>query len=78
VSHGGGLYTRSAHLDPDDVDVRAGDRVSAGDRLAGMGNSGRSDVRHLHFEVGVTSTAPDPCEGSFSFEAVHDPAGLGL
>jgi len=78
VSHGGGLYTRSAHLDPDDVDVRVGDRVSAGDRLAGMGNSGRSDVRHLHFEVGVASAAPDPCGGSFSFEAVHDPADLGL
>ncbi len=76
VHHGGGLYTRYAHLDPEDVDVRVGDEVDAGDRLGGMGNSGRSETRHLHYELGTAVEDFDPCAPARSFDRVFDPAPL--
>jgi murein DD-endopeptidase MepM/ murein hydrolase activator NlpD len=78
VRHEGGLYTRYAHLERASALVRPGDPVSVGDRLASMGNSGRSDVRHLHFELGTDGADPDPCAPATSFDAVHDPAAVGL
>lgn len=76
VDHGGGLYTRYAHLDGDAVWVEVGDAVDRGTSLAAMGNSGRSDVRHLHFELGTYGTVPDPCAPAFSFDRVYDPEDL--
>ena len=78
VDHGDGVVTRYAHLKPGEVDVRVGEAVTEGQVLARMGNSGRSDVRHLHFELGRMTTALDPCAPSQSFERVYDPTGLGL
>lgn len=78
VDHGGGLYTRYAHLNPDDVAVRVGDHVEQGDVLGGMGNSGRSETRHLHLELGTAGEAFDPCAPARSFDRVWDPAGVGL
>ena len=75
VDHGGGLVTRYAHLLPDSVVVQVGDAVSARAVLAAMGNTGRSDVRHLHLELGTIGTPLDPCQPSQSFDAVFDPAG---
>ena len=78
VDHGGGLFTRYAHLAADDVDVVVGDAVQAGQRLAGMGNSGRSEDRHMHLEVGSATEPFDPCAPARSFDVVHDPAPLGV
>ena len=78
VDHGGGLFTRYAHLAAGDVDVEVGDAVQAGERLAGMGNSGRSEDRHLHFEVGSAIEPFDPCAPTRSFDVVHPPAPLGV
>ena len=78
VHHGGEIYTRYAHLKEDTTSVVVGDDVSAGQVLAEMGNSGRSEVRHLHFELGSAAAGFDPCASSQSFDTVHDPARLGL
>ena len=78
VDHGEGLFTRYAHLAADDLDVVVGDAVPAGARLGGMGNSGRSEDRHLHFEVGSASSPFDPCAPTRSFDSVHPPAPLGV
>ena len=78
VHHGGGAYSRYAHLADGQVFVEVGDTVAAGDVLAVMGNTGRSEVRHLHFELGTTSATIDPCAAAWSFDAVYDPAGVGL
>jgi len=75
VDHGDGIVTRYAHLDPDGIDVRVGDAITTWTRLGWMGNSGRSELRHLHFELG-TSAGLDPCAPAQSFERVYDPAGL--
>lgn len=72
IRHPNGLFTRYAHLAPDSIQVLVGQRVSLGQELGRMGNSGRSDTRHLHFELGVAIEV-DPCAPAQSFNYVYDP-----
>lgn len=51
IDIGGGRYTFQAHLRPGSVSVAAGDRVRAGQQVGRVGNSGNSDLPHLHFHV---------------------------
>lgn len=58
VDHGGGMETRYAHLQ--DLKVRPGDHVEAGDAVGTVGESGRATGPHLHFEVRVDGDPIDP------------------
>ena len=58
VQHAFGIETRYAHLSQ--IRVSVGQRVSRGDRIGDMGNSGRSTGTHLHYEVRVGSTPVNP------------------
>ncbi|HEY8574461.1 M23 family metallopeptidase [Phenylobacterium sp.] len=58
VDHGRGFKTRYAHLHS--IGVRAGQRVAVGQRLGGMGSTGRSTGTHLHYEVWVNGRAQNP------------------
>jgi hypothetical protein len=49
VEHAGDVYTLYAHLSR--IDVQAGQRVLAGDRLGEVGRTGGAIGSHLHFEV---------------------------
>ncbi|HEX8753738.1 MAG TPA: M23 family metallopeptidase [Solirubrobacterales bacterium] len=51
VAIGHGRYAFYAHLQPGSVRVRVGQRVSAGEPLGLLGNSGNSNVPHLHFQL---------------------------
>jgi murein DD-endopeptidase MepM/ murein hydrolase activator NlpD len=58
VDHGFGMMTKYAHLA--DTSVRAGDTVRRGEKIGGVGMSGRSTGPHLHYEVMVDGIAADP------------------
>ena len=58
IDHGGGTKTLYAHLDS--FMVSYGDRVSTGQQIATMGNSGRSTGPHLHFSVFRNDRMEDP------------------
>ena len=58
VDHGGGFWTRYAHLSV--IDVGVGQHIERGDRLGGMGSTGHSTGNHLHYEVWQNGRAQDP------------------
>ena len=62
IRHGNGgtipySYTRMAHLKPGTISVDVGAAVTKGQTVANMGNTGRSDTRHSHVELGTKATA---------------------
>jgi murein DD-endopeptidase MepM/ murein hydrolase activator NlpD len=58
VDHGLGLETRYGHNER--LAVRVGDRVTRGQLIAAVGNTGRSSAPHLHFEVRKNGVPVDP------------------
>src|SRR6476660_5811057 len=54
---GDGNYAFYAHLKTGSVKVKVGDRLTTGQVIAALGNTGNSDAPHLHFHVMST---PDP------------------
>jgi murein DD-endopeptidase MepM/ murein hydrolase activator NlpD len=58
VDHGRGLKTRYAHLAV--ISVTVGQQVAVGQRLGGMGSTGRSTGTHLHYEVWLNGRAMNP------------------
>jgi murein DD-endopeptidase MepM/ murein hydrolase activator NlpD len=58
IDHGYGIMTRFAHASR--LLVKKGQRVSRGERIALVGNSGLATGPHLHYEVHVNGRAVNP------------------
>ena len=58
VNHGNGIVTKYAHLSR--VSVKQGQRVTRGQLIANVGNSGLSTGPHLHYEIHLNGRVVDP------------------
>ncbi|MFE4575783.1 M23 family metallopeptidase [Streptomyces chartreusis] len=61
IKHGNGTFSQYAHLSR--IDVKIGQVVKTGQKIAKSGNTGNSSGPHLHFEIRKTAnygTAIDP------------------
>jgi len=59
---GGGRFASYAHFQPNSLKVKVGDRVKLGQVLGLVGNSGNSDLPHLHFHI-TNAASPLGSEG---------------
>ncbi len=60
IEHSDGVKTLYGHCLSGSLMVKAGDKVSAGQAIARVGNTGNSFGAHLHFEVRVNGSAVNP------------------
>ena len=58
ITHAFGIETRYAHMAK--IRVKKGQRVSRGQKIGDMGNSGKSTGTHLHYEVRVNGKDVNP------------------
>ncbi|MEG0292359.1 MAG: M23 family metallopeptidase [Anaerovoracaceae bacterium] len=56
IKHDNGFYTHYKHLKKGSIRVSVGDTVTKDERIATMGNTGRSFGTHLHFETGYSKS----------------------
>jgi murein DD-endopeptidase MepM/ murein hydrolase activator NlpD len=58
INHGNGMITKYAHLSR--IGVKQGQRVTRGQVIANVGNSGLSTGPHLHYEIHLNGRVVDP------------------
>jgi murein DD-endopeptidase MepM/ murein hydrolase activator NlpD len=58
IDHGNGIVTLYAHCSK--IDVRQGQRVTRGQRVAAVGSTGLSTGPHLHYEIHINGKVVDP------------------
>lgn len=58
IRHQYGFETRYGHMSQ--IRAKVGQKVSRGDRIGDMGNSGRSTGTHLHYEIRIGGTPKNP------------------
>jgi murein DD-endopeptidase MepM/ murein hydrolase activator NlpD len=63
IDHGYGMRTQYGHVH--EVFVKRGDAVERGDKIASLGNSGRSTGPHLHYVVEVNGKTRNPLDYIF-------------
>jgi murein DD-endopeptidase MepM/ murein hydrolase activator NlpD len=70
IDHGYGVQTFYAHCSR--IDVRIGQRVERGDKIAEVGQTGIATGPHLHYEVLVNGAAVNPSDFIISRRVIVD------
>jgi len=70
VNHGYGVRTFYAHCSR--IDVRVGQQVDRGDKLAEVGRTGIATGPHLHYEILINGKAVNPRDFIFSRRVIVD------
>jgi murein DD-endopeptidase MepM/ murein hydrolase activator NlpD len=60
IDHGWGVYTRYCHQSK--IEVQVGEVVQTGQEIGLIGNTGRSDGPHMHWEVWVGGVQVNPLQ----------------
>ena len=76
IDHKFGIMTRYAHLSK--FNVKSGARVSRGDVIGFVGNTGRSRAPHLHYEVWVDDRTTHPLDYILEYYRSFDPRNQPL
>ncbi len=76
IDHGNDVISRYAHSSR--VLVKKGDLVKRGQKVAEVGNTGRSTGPHLHFEVLVQGVPQDPQTFLNAGRQIAQPAPIGV
>lgn len=63
IDHGAALKTIYCHMKQDSIGVKVGDKVSAGDKIGEIGQSGMAEFPHLHFGIVWENGVIDPYTG---------------
>jgi len=58
IDHGNGIVTRYAHCSR--IDVKNGQRVTRGQRIAAVGSTGLATGPHLHYEIHINGKVVNP------------------
>lgn len=73
IDHGFGYTTLYAHMR--DIDVKVGQKVTKGEKIGTVGNTGTSTAPHLHYEVRIDGKPVNPidyCMDGLSPEEYHE------
>ena len=71
IKHNDGTYTLYAHL-RDGIKVKKGQKVKQGDQIGNMGNTGKSEANHLHYEVYVGGASTSNRKNPLDYTYVYD------
>ena len=71
IKHNDGTYTLYAHL-KDGIKVKKGQKVKQGDQIGNMGNTGKSEANHLHYEVYVGGASTSNRKNPLDYTYVYD------
>jgi len=74
ITHAGGYETVYAHLES--MNVHAGQRVRAGERIGAVGMSGQAFAPHLHYEVRKDGAGMDPVRFFFASVSPEEYANM--
>lgn len=67
IKHNDTVSTLCAHMRYGSVTLKVGDMVTAGTQIGVMGNTGRADGNHLHYEVFLNDVKVNPEEYTYVF-----------
>ncbi|MGH7665384.1 MAG: M23 family metallopeptidase [Gemmatimonadaceae bacterium] len=70
IDHGNGIVTKFAHCSK--ISVKRGQRVTRGQVVANVGNTGLSTGPHLHYEIHVDGKVVDPLRYVLPADAIPD------